>query len=61
MRFRPDRLFYITLSIPFIDIHTETFCYHAEKCAWIYFQIYVKIWKWKFDFSIGRKGKQWQS
>lgn len=54
-RIKYSNLFSITLRIPFIDINTESFCYHFEERVWIYYQIYVKIWKWKFDFRIGRK------
>jgi len=52
----PD-LFYFSLRIPFISIHTETMCKSYERRALMYQVVYIKIWKWDVQFELGKKMK----
>jgi hypothetical protein len=48
-------LFNFTLELPFIHIRTSILHQLYEQEVFMYYRIYVVIWKYKFDFSIGKR------
>jgi len=53
----PD-IFYFTLRLPYLEIHTEVMVKHCESMSFIYYEIFVQVYKWKFHFSIGNSERR---
>ena len=51
-------MFYFTLAIPFISIHTETMRQCYEKDSYTYIAWHIQIWKWHWTLYWGKSRQE---
>lgn len=52
--FRPEFRLYISLG--FSEVHTDLFSYRVEQDVFTFIRLYVRFFKWQFDFDLYETG-----
>ena len=47
--------FQLYIDVPFFSIRTHAMNHIYQQALFLYYELTIKIWKWEFNFEIGRK------